>query len=88
LALAVSLDERRPEKVLIEKMGQTLLGFYWGGDVLEGCTKASLSLDIEEGPHTLKLWGLDPSVVVDKIMIDFGGLKDSYLGPPETRAME
>jgi hypothetical protein len=27
---------------------------------------------------------VDPGVVIDKIIVDFGGLKASYLGPPES----
>ncbi|KAK8058078.1 immunoglobulin I-set domain-containing protein [Apiospora phragmitis] len=37
-----------------------------------------------EGAHTLRVWGLAPSVVVQKIVVDLGGERPSYLGPPES----
>ena len=36
------------------------------------------------GYHTLKIFMIDPGVVVQKIIINSGGLKPSYLGPPES----
>ncbi|KAI0422852.1 hypothetical protein F5X98DRAFT_360489 [Xylaria grammica] len=38
----------------------------------------------KEGAYTLRVWGLAPSVIVQKIVIDLGGVRPSYLGPPES----
>jgi hypothetical protein len=36
------------------------------------------------GQHMLKFWLVDPAIVLQKIVIDAGGERPSYLGPPES----
>ena len=38
----------------------------------------------EAGRHTLRIRPLDPGIVIERIQIDAGGLKKTYLGAPET----
>jgi hypothetical protein len=37
------------------------------------------------GKHTLKVWMVDPNVLIDKLVLDLGGLQPGELGPHETR---
>lgn len=42
----------------------------------------------QSGKHTLKIWVIDPGIVFQKIVIDTGGKRHSYLGPPESVFVE
>ncbi|MGC3989064.1 MAG: glycosyl hydrolase 115 family protein [Chthoniobacteraceae bacterium] len=58
----------------------------WQRRVLANATEtvADLPQPLAPGWHTLHLVAVDAGVVVDKIVIDLGGLKPSYDGPAET----
>ncbi|KAI8628935.1 glycoside hydrolase family 115 protein [Xylariaceae sp. FL1651] len=54
----------------------------WG---LDPGHKTTTQWDVtQEGAYTLRIWGLAPSVIVQKIVMDLGGVRSSYLGPPES----
>jgi hypothetical protein len=39
---------------------------------------------LKKGKHTLKIFMVDPGVIIDRIAIDLGGLKKAYSPIPET----
>jgi hypothetical protein len=82
LRLAVALDEAAPQLVeLVVNDG----GAGWAQGVLDATRVATTKLKVSaSGAHTLHVYGLEPGVVIDKLVIDCGGLKPSYLGPTET----
>jgi hypothetical protein len=83
LRYAAAIDQAAPVIVDIEK------GRDWSDGVLRNAVWASAEFRIERaGRHTLRLWMVDPGVVLDRIVIDLGGLRPSYLGPPETVCAE
>lgn len=57
----------------------------WYESCLKNCRVNKTTLHINEpGKHTLKLLCGDAGTVVQKIVIDLGGMKRSYAGPPAT----
>lgn len=61
----------------------------WAETVVNQARHCTATLKIpKKGYHTLKVWMIDPGVVIQKIIIDTGGLKPSYLGPGESVFMD
>ncbi|KAK3689538.1 hypothetical protein B0T22DRAFT_427876 [Podospora appendiculata] len=38
----------------------------------------------QEGAYTLRIWALMPGIVVQKVVVDLGGVRPSFFGPPES----
>jgi hypothetical protein len=87
LRYAVSIDDEAPQMVTLVPEGyQAQNGNRdWekavGDNARYGKSRHAIATT---GDHTLKVWMVDPAVVVTKLVVDLGGLKPSYLGPPES----
>lgn len=88
LRFAVSMDDEAPHIVNIHEgnvKADWQYAAWWSQSVADNIKIKNYTFDsINSGQHTLKIWMVDPGVVFQKIVIDAGGLKPSYLGPPES----
>jgi hypothetical protein len=83
LKYAVSIDEAPPQVFALNSESEVVP--VWERWVAHNeIQKLSNHSVKRSGRHTLKYWMVSPGVVLQKAVIDFGGLKASYLGPPET----
>ncbi|KAL3483468.1 hypothetical protein BJX62DRAFT_249461 [Aspergillus germanicus] len=62
-----------------------LLPTDWDTAVIRGGWNVTAEVEVGTGEQRLNLWLLEPGVVLQKIVLDFGGLEESALGPPESR---
>lgn len=82
LRYAVSFDDERPQ---IIRLGNNPNEKSWEQSVSDGISRLSSRHKIDKpGRHVLKFWMVTPGVVLERIVIDTGGLRSSYLGPPES----
>jgi len=82
LRFAVAFDDQAPQ--VIDALGQNSL-HDWEESVKDSVRTIESSHSVSgPGYHVFKYWMVDPGVVLEKIVVDLGGLKPSYLGPPES----
>ncbi|HUC80293.1 MAG TPA: glycosyl hydrolase 115 family protein [Flavisolibacter sp.] len=85
LQFAVSIDNEKPQIISLNKEDKNSISGIWNSWVANNIIiKKSEHQILKPGKHTLKYWAISPAVVLQKLVVDFGGLKPSYLGPPET----
>ncbi len=85
LQYAISIDNETPQIFSINKEDKNSISGIWNKWVAESIIiKSSKHKLLQPGKHTVKYWVVSPAVVLQKIVLDFGGVKRSYLGPPET----
>ncbi len=84
LRYGISIDDEAPQIVnLAEGMATRGVWDKWVSDNI--IIKTSEHAIGKPGLHVLKYWLVDPGPVLQKIVVDAGGVRPSYLGPPESR---
>jgi hypothetical protein len=79
---AVSIDDEKPQVVNVHADDSER---HWSRIVSDGAAVFTTTHTIDKpGARTLKVWAIDPGLVVQKMVVDLGGLKPTYLGPPES----
>ncbi len=85
LQYAISIDDEAPQIISINSEDKNSSSGVWnrwvGDNIIIKNTKHNIP---NSGKHVLKFWMVNAGVVLQKIVLDFGGLKPSYLGPEET----
>jgi hypothetical protein len=81
LRFAWSVGDSAPQVVKLDTH-QSLQ--TWEKAVADSVRRVAVKAKVEAGHQVLKYWYVTPGVVLERIVIDAGGLKPSYLGPPES----
>ncbi len=87
IRIAVSFDDETPVYMVNvpDKFKVHWSNPAWAQTVVKQARQTKTTLKIKSpGNHTLKVWLIDPGVVLEKIIVNTGGLRPSYLGPPES----
>ena len=87
LRYAVSFDDETPQVITIVPADFNAKNGNgdWEESVKNNCRHVKSTHTLATpGEHTLKIWMVDPAVAVEKIVVNTGGVRPSYLGPPES----
>jgi hypothetical protein len=87
IKIAVSFDDDAPTYItnVPDKFKVHWSNPAWAKTVVKHARHCKATLKIPNpGAHKLKVWMIDPGVVVQKIIIDTGGVRPSHLGPDES----
>ena len=79
---AIAFDDETPQLVDVHADGSLAA---WERSVADGVTiLTSKHVLPRAGAHVLRFWAVDPGLVLTKLVVNTGGVRPSYLGPPES----
>jgi len=82
LRVAVSFDDAPPQ---VARLDTAATPADWEKAVAESIRRVATKHRLDRpGNHVLKVWFVTPGVVLERIVVDAGGVNPSYLGPPES----
>jgi hypothetical protein len=84
LRYAIAIDDEKPQIVglNLEDNKEQIWGSWVSNNIIIKTTAHQL---LKPGKHTVRFYAVDPGIVLQKLVVDLGGVKPSYLGPPETK---
>ena len=92
LKFAIAIDDEAPQIINMhegENKPDWEYPAWWNDSVTDHIKKKTSNHGkLKAGRHTLKVWMVNPGIVFQKFIVDLGGLKPSYLGPPESVFVE
>lgn len=84
--LAVSVNDSQPQVINIHENESLPMWEKWvSNNIIEAVSEHNFT---EAGKHTVKIWMVDPGLVFQKIVVQTGKEKPTYLGPPESAFVE
>jgi|GEM_PF-5748681 hypothetical protein len=86
LHYAFSVDNDEPQFICINKEDRNTGKGIWNKCVAENIIiKQSKHTITSGGKHIAQYWMVDPAVVLQKLVLDFGETKKTYLGKPKAK---
>ncbi|BBH69803.1 hypothetical protein ACTI_64880 [Actinoplanes sp. OR16] len=89
LEYAIALDGQPAQTVdVIAATGadDTTMNRQWARNTSENANVTTTTHVVDKpGVHTLTFEAVDPTVILQRLIVDTGGVEYSYLGPPESR---
>jgi hypothetical protein len=85
LRYGISIDDEKLQVIELHEGMNNKVWEKWVADNI--IIKTSAHGKLRAGNHTLNIWMVDSGVVLQKLVLDMGGVKASYLGPPESKRL-